>query len=457
MVRAKVRSIAAEILERVEKDNAYVNILFDRLAKTNELTPEEFPVVQRMVRGVLERRNSLDSCIDARLSGRKGGIPPFVRNVLRIAAYQLLYLDRVPQHAVVNESVTVVKAGPYGRLGGLANAVLRRIIRECCNGETGAAEEQGQAAELNHPEWMIRRWQEQFGTEETARICRANNAPWPLYIRINTLRTTAERLREALAEEGVGVSSAEYAADCLAINDLPANRRIQELEAFKRGLFFVQDQSSVLVTQLLSAKPGETVIDLCSAPGGKASAMAMQMKNTGRLIAVELNEKRLRLLRENAERLGLTNLELAAADGRTFVPPPGREGTAADLFDADAVLVDAPCSGLGVLGRHADARWNKKEEDIQGLLPIQRDLLAHAARLVKPGGRLVYSTCTIEPAENEDVVENFLSQHPEFTAVNAAGLLSSKVVSEKGCLRTWPHRHRSAGGFAALLRKEAAI
>jgi 16S rRNA (cytosine967-C5)-methyltransferase len=427
------RTIAAELLTKIEEDNAYAHILLGKLAESKEIKPADFPIVQRMVRGTLESKDSLDAILAPRLARGKTP-PPFVRNLLRIGVYQLRFLDRVPHHLIVNESVDVIKHSQFRGLSGFVNAVLRQVIRDT---ETTTSA----PSPLNHPQWMIDRWTREFGADEARAICEANNRPWSLFLRTNTLRTTRDELRKLLRSEGVESEPSPYATHCLIVTALPRTLRLQNLKSFQAGLFFVQDESSILVTELLAPQPHETVVDLCSAPGGKTCSIALQMQNTGKVIAVEINEKRLALVREACERLGITNVEFHLGDGTTYTPDT----------PVDAALLDVPCSGLGVIGRRADVRWNKEEHEIDDLLPLQSALLEHGATLIKPTGRLVYSTCTIEPAENEARIQAFLAKHSDYTLQPPPPNFPRDVVTDDRFLRTWPHRHNTAGAFGARL------
>jgi len=264
----------------------------------------------------------------------------------------------------------------------------------------------------------------------------------------NTLKIGTPALRRALQTAGLACHPAPYHPDCTIVDALPHDRRLNELSAYHDGLFLVQDESSAFVTRVVDPQPGEFVVDLCSAPGGKAANMAMLMRNQGRILAVDLHPKRLGVVAANGARLGISIVETVGADGRVaHVDRP-----------ADRVLVDAPCSGLGTLGRRSDARWNKSEDDLPRLRALQLELLWHAATLLRPGGRLVYSTCTIAPEENEGIVREFLRDNPTYRAIDASdGLpdLPSALVDEQGYYHTWPHRHGMGGAFGAALVRGA--
>ena len=243
----------------------------------------------------------------------------------------------------------------------------------------------------------------------------------------------------------MGWQPARYHPDCTIITGLPPDRRIHTLDAYRQGLFLVQDESFAMVAPLVDPQPGDLVVDLCSAPGGKTTHLAALMGNQGRVVAVDPHPHRLELVRDNCDRLGVTIVERLAADGRALqLDRP-----------ADAVLVDAPCSGTGVLGRRSDARWNKSPDDLPGLRVLQRELLLHAATLLRPGGRLVYTTCAIDAEENEGAVAAFLSAATGFERTPIAGEVPAELVDEQGFFRTWPHRHGMGGAFGAVMIKRA--
>lgn len=437
------RGAAVRTLCRIDEDGDYATDLLSELSRHSALPADLYPTVQQWVRGVLENASLIDSRLEQRLKG-KGlkGLPPEIRAILRVGAYQIGFLDRAPVPLVINESVNESRQLGFEGLTKLVNAVLRRISEIPKDGGARSSDDVQSLSEIatttSHPKWLVSRWAEQFGLEEAAAICRADNERAPLCFRVNTLRSTAEVLQRELAAEEVETRPARFAQNALEVLKLPRQRRIHELTAFKQGLFLIQDESSILVTEMANAVPGMRVIDLCSAPGGKCCGMAITMGNTGKVVACDADEKRLERVKENCDRLGITNVEIVVGDARTLNVEP-----------ADLVLVDAPCSGLGTVGRRADLRWNKHEDDFPKLVELQKQILDHAAHLVKVGGRLVYSTCSIDLAENEIVANSFVQNRPNFTIFRDVLPMSAGLVTMEGYLRTFPHRHQMSGAFSA--------
>jgi 16S rRNA (cytosine967-C5)-methyltransferase len=347
----------------------------------------------------------------------------------------------VPAHAAVDESVKL--AHKYGHPGtaGLVNSVLRRLVDEK---DAIAVPEGDDVASLavwgSHPQWLVERWLERFGLEETRALLMANNRPVPVGLRANALRGTRDQLIARLATEGVEATAARFSPDLVWIE---GHQAPGALAAFKDGTCTVQDESEALVARLVAPQEHERLLDLCAAPGGKSTHLAELMLDEGEVWALERQEARFATLEATVKRLGTHAVHAVLGDGRTYTFP----------MPFDRVLVDAPCSGLGVVGRRADARWRKGPEMLREMPPIQLELLAAGARRARPGGTLVYSVCSFEPEETVQVVERFLHQQPAFVLESAAGILPDEVVGEDGCMRVLPHRHGCDGAFAARFRK----
>lgn len=450
---SSVREKALQILRRVETQQSYVTPLLEQATAT--VSERDRALLHQLVKGTLDWRGAVDAVLEPIVKGGLAALTPWVRNILRLGAYQILFLDRIPPQVAVNESVELAKRYSHRGAVGLVNAVLRKVVAQRHTG-AAAAPSAGQsddqdspgaiAAAYSHPEWLIRRWLAQLGAAQTIALCLADNRAWPLCLRTNTLKVDTDELRRRLQAEGVELRAARYHPDCTLVAHLPRGVRLHELAAYRDGLFQVQDESSAFVASLVDPQPGELIVDLCSAPGGKTTHLAALIGNQGRIIAVDPHGDRLRLVGENCARLGVINVETQIGDGRTVqIDQP-----------ADRVLVDAPCSGLGVLGRRSDARWNKSADDLPRLHALQLQLLEHAATLLKPGGRLVYSTCTVEPLENDDTVEEFLRAHAEFKALDARdAAIPDALVDSRGYYRTWPQRHNMGGAFGVAVVKAA--
>lgn len=438
-----VREQALQILYRVETQQAYATRL---LAQVTAGAPRDLALLQQLVKGTLDWRGAIDGVLDPVVKGGLAALTPWIRNILRLGAYQILYLDRIPPEVAVSEAVELAKRHGHRGTVGLVNAVLRKVVAQRSSGTVptpGAPPDDAAtiAVTYSHPAWLVQRWVTQLGPEATAALCAANNRAWPLSLRTNTLKVATDELRRRLHDEGLALHPAQYHPDCTIVDHLPSGRRLHELATYRAGLFQVQDESAAFVADLVDPQPGELVVDLCSAPGGKTTHLAALMGDRGRIVAVDPHAGRLRLVQENCARLGISSVDGLVADGRSVqLERP-----------ADRVLVDAPCSGLGALGRRSDARWNKSEDDLSRLHALQVELLEHAATLLKPGGRLVYSTCTVEPLENDGTVEAFLRAPPEHHVLRPSSRIPAALVDDNGYYRTWPHRHGMGGAFGTIL------
>ena len=437
-----VRETALRILRRVEVDRAFLDRLLDA-ERPRERSIEDRSLLQELTSGAVKWRLRLDWVLGRLLHRPLSELTPWIRNILRLGAYQLLFLDRIPHYAVVHESVELAKRYGHRGTSELVNAVLRRLTREA-DRIPYPDREADPAAYLSiagsHPEWMVRRWIARYALEEAERLCEANNARPMISIRANTLKVDLETLAEGLRSEEIEAIPNPWIDGFLEIR---RSGRLWETEAFRDGWFQPQDPSAGFASLLLAPQPGERILDMCSAPGGKTTHLAQCMRNQGEIVALDLHEGRLRDLEENVRRLGVTIVRTVQADARASTDRP-----------FDRILIDAPCSGLGVLRRRADARWHRREEDIPQLVELQRAILECAARLLRVGGVLVYSTCTIEPEENQGVVDAFLRAREEIRLEPASSRIPSELA--RTYLHTLPHRHGIDGTFAARMRKTEA-
>ena len=361
-------------------------------------------LLQELVYGVVRWQAALDWLIARKTQGRtqRSGL----QVLLRLGLYQLFWLERVPNHAAVHETVELAKQLGFGSQAGFVNALLRGYLRERDATEQLLGELKTAQPHLgwSHPAWLVERWRARWGDENLRRLLAGNNAAPRTFARVNTLKTNAGKLLDRWREESVAYDFGRW--DWIAENlvfELKEHRSLAELSSFQDGCFYVQDPSTLLAVALLDPQPGETVLDLCAAPGGKTTFIAQQMKNEGRVVANDESPVRLRLVEENCMRLGVSCVELSA-ESALHAPRP--------VFDR--VLLDAPCSNTGVLQRRVDLRWRIRPEEIDRLRMAQLALLHRTAALLKPGGTLVYSTCSLEPEENETVVQEFLAGHREF-------------------------------------------
>jgi 16S rRNA (cytosine967-C5)-methyltransferase len=437
------REAALRILHAVDSRSAFSDRMLegahDRAAP--DADPRDLAFMHELVKGTLRWRGRIDWVLDRLIHIGLAQTQPWIRNALRLGAYQILFLDRVPAHAAVDESVKL--AHKYGHAGaaGLVNSVLRRLADEK---DTIPIPEGDDAESLavwgSHPVWIVERWLARFGPEDTRKLLLANNRAVPAGLRVNALKTTRDALLERLGKEGVSVTTARLSPDLLW---LEPGTSPMALKAFREGCCTVQDESEALVARLVAPAPHERLLDLCAAPGGKCTHLAELIGDEGEVWAMERAEARASALEATVARLGAHSVHVALGDGRTYAFP----------MPFDRVLVDAPCSGLGVLGRRADARWRKGPEVLREMPPIQLELLASGGRRVRPGGVLVYSVCSFEPEETVEIADRFLRQNPAFVLESAAGFLPSEVVDEQGFMTVLPHVHGCDGAFAARFRK----
>lgn len=399
------RELALQILYQVNEEGAYANLALDKaLFPCTWLDPRDRGFITEIVYGSVKNRGKLDYVLNQFASTKVNKMDKWTRNLLRLSLYQILFLDKVPDSAAVNEAVKLAKH--YGHVDKFVNAVLRNILRGMDGiqwPDKAKDPVQYLMVQYSFPQWMVERFIRQYGLEDAERLCDWYNQPAAMWIRTNTLKTTRAELKQILEKEGLTVSESRHTPEGLKIENAV---NLHKLKSFQQGLFTVQDESSMLVALAAEPAPGQRVLDVCSAPGGKTTHMAQLMKNKGTIYACDIHKHRLDLIAENCKRLGISNVELVQQDGTKL--------TKCWQEPFDVVLCDVPCSGLGVLGRRADARWAKESEDIAGLCKIQKKILEEAAQLVVPGGTLIYSTCTIAPEENQEMVKAFISEHPEY-------------------------------------------
>ena len=438
------RDTALRVLVSCRRDGAWADAALAAQLRRDGLTGAEAALCSRIVYGVTQARLLLDFYLGAYCSQKIERLQPPLAEILRIGAYQILYLDKVPDSAAVDQAVEQAKANGRAKASGLVNAVLRQVSRNKAQLPPipDRDEIQKLSIQYSHPRWLVKRLEALLGPETEAFLA-ANNAPAPLTVQVNPLRTTAEDLTAELEGSGVSVRPHPWVDGCLELShagDLTA------LPAFQAGTFLVQDPAARLASAAAGVKPGDRVLDVCAAPGGKSFSAALAMEDRGEIVACDLHENKLKRVREGAERLGLTCVTALAADGRTFRP----EWEAA----FDAVLADVPCSGLGIIRKKPDVRY-KKPDELFALPVLQRAILDNAARYVRPGGTLVYSTCTILPEENEGVTDSFLAEHPDFAAAPFA--LPAPVGETAGDVTLWPHRHGTDGFYICRMTRKTEV
>lgn len=437
----RVRAAAVEALMRLEREGQIESVV-DDVIRGAQFRPIDLRFFLQLVNGTIKMRRRLDHEIKFFLAKPSDGLSPRLSNILRLGFYQLLFTDRVPAAAAVSESVNLALkflSKPQARL---VNAVLRSKIRSPEKVKFVSIEDDPVrflADYYSYPEYFVKYCLQEFGTERAEKLLiEYNKAPRATY-RVNVLKGSYDEVTSLLREHGIEFEPGRYLPEFIHLKGagLPL-----ESELIKTGKVFVQDESAGLPVRLLNPKPGTEVVDLTAAPGGKATYAAIRMRNKGRVTAVDKSQARLQVLVENAKRLGIKIISPVVSDMADFTGGP-----------FDRVLLDPPCSGWGTAGNHADLRWSKKPEDIENLVRIQTKMIDRAAKLVKPGGVLVYSTCTIIRAENDQVVEEFLLRNPEFDIESAEQFFDRTLVNVRGFVKTYPDLEDFDGAFCARLRR----
>lgn len=394
-----VREVALDALLAVEEKKAYSHLLLNQLLRTERLSEKDKGLLTEIVYGTIQRRDTLDYYLRPFLQKARK-LQPWVRMLLRLSLYQMLYLDRVPDRAVIFEAVEIAKKRGHRGIASMVNGVLRAIQREGVPPLEAIEDEiERLSVATSHPHWLVNRWVLQYGFDTTKKICEANLLPPKQTARVNTARITVEEAIEKLAEEGVDVVRGEVANE--AIKAKKGN--LANTAMFRDGYLTIQDESSMLVAAALNPSDDERVLDSCAAPGGKATHLAERMHGTGEVIALDIHDHKVKLIHEQAKRLKLENVTARALDSRHV-----RDYFAESSFDK--ILVDAPCSGFGVIRRKPEIKYAKTEADLPTLSSLQLDILMAAAPLLKAGGTLVYSTCTIDRDENDAVVDVFFTK-----------------------------------------------
>jgi 16S rRNA (cytosine967-C5)-methyltransferase len=382
----------------------------------------------------------LDWVLNGFYKGQFSKAIPNLKNGLRVALYQILFLDRVPDYAAVNEAVEFVKKLQGQKPADLTNAILRNIIRSKNSIRYPDPESDLPGyitAYYSHPLWMVKRYLKRFGREQTEKLLATNNEKPYLTLKINALKTNPDEFKELLNSVNLKFNKGKYLPEFFQLQNLT---NITAWEYFAKGYFNIQDESAGLACRLLDTAPGMRVLDLCAAPGGKTAYLAGLMQDKGEIVAIDRFESRLKIFNKNIERLGFKSIKVVETDALEY------EG---ELFDR--VLADVPCSGTGTLSKKPDIKWKRDLLDIRNMTEIQYKLLCKASTLVKKDGVLVYSTCSIEPEENCEIVKKFLKEHPNYVLKRADEKFAQEIVDEDGCIQTLPQVHQMDGAFAAKL------
>lgn len=449
MVVDFARETALKILYQINEKGAYSNISINHYLEEYEPKEIDKAFITELVYGTIKWKLKIDYIIEQFSSVRIKKISPWILNILRLGVCQLLFTDKIPESAACNESVNLAKRYGHAASSRYVNAVLRNIARGSSTIRYPAKDEEYEqylSVYYSHPQWMVREWLGRFGQEFTESLLEVNNRVPEFTVRVNLLKVSKEQFMEHLNELGMQAAPGKYIEEAVTVQN-PSS--IFKTDAFTKGYFQVQDESSMLVAKVLDPKPGELVMDMCSAPGGKATHIAQLMGNQGKVVARDVHQHKVKIISDAAKRLGLDIIRTEVFDA-----------TQVDqeyMGMADRVLVDAPCTGLGIIRRKPDIKWARNTEDKEEIIKLQSAILDNSARCVKPGGVIVYSTCTIEREENEDVIYQFLHRNQAYEPVDVSRLLPEglhKPTASQGYIQLFPNIDRTDGFFIAKMRRK---
>lgn len=449
MTKHLLRNTILDLLLRIEEDSGYSHLLINHEIKQRNIDPKDVGLLTEVVYGTMERKLTLDYYLEPFIES-KGALDSWVKMVLRMSVYQMVYLDKVPSHAIINEAVEIAKQRGHQGIASFVNGVLRNVQRKGIRKTNEIADQVDcLSIETSHPKWLVERWISHYGFQVTKEMCEANLSRKQVSVRVQPLRITREEAMEDLQEKGLTTKASPFSSQGIIIEQ----GNVLQTDLFLNGYLTIQDQSSMLATEMLDVKSGMHVLDACSAPGGKVTHIAEKMNDEGKVNAYDLHKKKIKLVKEKASTLNLTIIEAKYGDARKL-----QEFHEDETFDR--ILIDAPCSGLGVIRSKPDIKYNKDIKDIQRLADIQLDIVTQVAPLLKKGGLLIYSTCTVDSEENEDVVKNFLRANQNFSLdTNFAETLPPIIkqdgnVTEYG-LQIFPQTYGTDGFFMTRLIKQS--
>ncbi len=436
------RQIAFEALLKIHKEGAYSNLILDNMLKDNpELDERDKAFITNLVYGSLDRLIIIDFNLSLYLNQPSKKLKPELHTILILGAYQILFMDKVPDHAAVSESVQLAKVNKSAFAASLVNAVLRRVAN---NGlrypEADENSTEYISIRYSCPQWLVELWADSYGIENAKALAEKALEPGPITIRVNTTKTNPDELMWKLAEEGVITENSKEIPEAMFLSNTGP---VDSLSAYEEGFFHVQDLSSQFCCKALDPKEGEEIFDLCAAPGGKSFTVAEIMKGTGKVCSFDIYQSKIELIRQGASRLGLENINVYFQDAAVYNKNYGK---------ADKILCDVPCSGLGIIRRKPEIRYKNRRE-LEVLPEIQYEILCNAVNYLKPQGKIVYSTCTLNPAENDNICDRFLSEHPDFKLADY--LPEVERYSEKDrYLSLMPHIHGTDGFFIAVFERK---
>lgn len=437
------RQVALEAIYDIENKGLYSNIGVNRFLKNSNLKDIDRGFATEIIYGVVENKYFLNYVIDSFSNIKSNKLSPYVRVILQMGIYQILFLDTVTDFAAVNESVDLAKKY-YKKASGFVNGVLRNILR---NQENVKYPDKNKdlvkhlSIRYSYEPWLVKNWIKNFGKEFTEELLQANNEKPVLYIRTNTLKITREDLLDKLKKEGIECEKVNLLEDAITVKNL---KNIEKNKLFKEGYFQIQDLSSMLVGHIINPNKNSSVLDVCSAPGGKSTHLGMLMENTGIVVARDIFDHKLKLIDDSVKRLGLSNIKIEKQDAAVL------DEDSVEKFDY--VLVDAPCSGFGIIRRKPDIKYKNKDE-VEGLPKLQKEILLKSSKYVKKGGLLIYSTCTIEDKENIKIVEDFLKENSDFELEPIENIKIDLENQHKGYIKLYPNIHGTDGFFISKIRK----
>lgn len=443
---SEARSIALEAIIDILERNKFADDVLSSVLDNHKLKRKDRSLVTELIYGVTRQKLTLDYLLSKVSKKELNQLSFNIRNILRLAVYQLEY-TRIPEYAAVNSAVEMTKTIESYKASSFVNGVLRNLVKKRKQikfPKMSKNTDYALSIRYSHPQWLVKKWLDVYGLDSTIGLLSFNNMPSQTTINVNTNKSSIKEVTKELKENNINPTQSQISPTCLKLGNVGA---VIKLPGYYEGHWFVQDEVSSLVVDILDPKPDDFIIDFCSAPGVKTVQIANKMENKGKIIAIDISETRLNKIKENCYRLSATNIETITADASKFV----YEGKKL----ADKILIDAPCSNTGVLSKRADARWQRKPKDIETLSNLQYNILKNATKSLKPKGTLVYSVCSIEPEEGIDLVKKFLSEHHNFKIIDPANLLPANLedTCTEGYIQFLPFKHLTDGFFVACLKK----